>query len=375
VFLFYAFRSLMARRRANLLTLLSVASFVAGSLIGLTIYSSLRRELVSKTPKENVLVLSKGAPMELASAIALEDTNRIMLRDGIRKSDGKPLATREMVGAVNLSTVETLDAPSVIRGIDAMSIPTNRVTIVEGAAPAEGSLEVIVGRKLVKKYPYLKVGSDLYLPGGPSKIVGVFFADGGVVERELWTPRPALERHLKRQVINSMTLTADSPSQMTTLIEELNSAKDVQVFAFSVSATRAQNAGLGKILRIVLLILILLGVVASVAIAATMSASISVRLPEMAALVAIGIRRSRLSRMVLAESMLLSTAGTLLGLAGAELIRRALDSVPIDGYPIVLVAHPMVFVVGLAIGVVVGVMGGLGPFFKLNRLDISATLR
>src|SRR4029078_4703142 len=82
--LFYAYRSLLAVVRANLISVFSVALFVAGGSLGLSYYLSLRG-MVTTAPPENVIVVSKGALAERESKLKLETARKIVLLEGIKR--------------------------------------------------------------------------------------------------------------------------------------------------------------------------------------------------------------------------------------------------------------------------------------------------
>src|SRR5882672_10224156 len=106
LFFSYALRSLRARFRANAVTLLSIALFVAGGTLGVAYYASLHRLLVSSAPPENIIVLAEGTPNESDSQIELEAAQRVATVPGI-KLDGKtPLVVRELVSSIQLNTTD-----------------------------------------------------------------------------------------------------------------------------------------------------------------------------------------------------------------------------------------------------------------------------
>src|SRR5882672_6444817 len=100
LFVFYVWRSLLARLRANIVTMLSITLFVIGSCLGLAVYLGLKRVLVDTTPRENILVLAKGAASEKSSRLDLEAARKAALVDGVARDDGAPLAVRELVSLV-----------------------------------------------------------------------------------------------------------------------------------------------------------------------------------------------------------------------------------------------------------------------------------
>ena len=369
----YVYRSLLARFRANALTMLAVCLFVVGASLGLSFYFGLQSMLIDTTPPENIIVLSKGASSEGGSKIALESARKVVLLEGIKKTGDVPLAVRELVTRVYL--VEEGTEPVPIRGIDEQSLAVHRATLVTGAMPAAGTLEILLGRRVAERYPNMKVGSDIPLPAGPSKIVGIISAQGGPIEDEVWTPRGALETHLNVKFSSSVTLVADSPDRVQALVDQINFSKDLDAQAVPVAKLRERSADLGTIAKVVLVLLILLSIVATFALATTMSAAAAVRMPELAALAAIGIHRRVLGRIILFESILLGVVGALIGLGVSTLVRSQIGSISLGENPVELASTGKILLIGVGLGVVVGLIGGFTPAMRVARLDIMKSLR
>jgi len=377
LFVFYVYRSLRARLRANLITILSIVLFVAGATTGLAVYLDLRRQLVESTPAENIVVLGRGAASEDASRLPLDTAHKVELLDGIRKRDNAPLVTREIVttAAVNTTDFTKFEQPATVRGIDDRSLAVHGARLLSGTLPAHGSLQVIVGRRLALTHPNLRLGGSLFLPGGESKVSGIFEAGGSRFEDEVWTLREALELHLKAKFSSSTTLVAESAAQVAGLVDKINHSKDLEAQATPLTTFFEAGAGLATVLKTVLAMLVLLAVVATSAIAATMNAAVMIRLPELATLAAIGIRRRRLARMVLVESALLALVGAIVGVVASELVRRSIGMITFGPIPLELTSSPIVPLAGIALGLVVGVIGGLAPALAVRRLDIMTLMR
>jgi len=245
---------------------------------------------------------------------------------------------------------------------------------VSGAAPQAHSLDLIVGKRLTRRYPHLRIGYELQLPGGTSKITGVFAANGGPSEDELWTPREAAELQTKATAA-SVTLVADSPDRVQDLVARINASKDLEAQAYPVAEFGSATNGLSTIVRVVLFLLVLLSVIATFAIATTMNAAVAVRLPELAALAAIGVRKKTLARVVLVEGALLGLVGAAVGVLASALAIGAIGFISLGSHPVEITSSPVVLVIGLALGVLVGVLGGIAPAIQVRRLDILTTLR
>jgi putative ABC transport system permease protein len=374
LFFFYAYRSMLARIRANALTMVAVLLLVTGSTLALSFYEGLRAMLVDTTPPENIVVLAQGAAGEGDSKLSLDAAHKLVLLPGIKKDGGTPLAVRELVTRVYLDQ-SSYNTPVVIRGIDDKSLAVHHVKIVEGAAPAVGSLEVVLGKRVAQNYPTLKIGDTIGLPAGQSKVTGIMAADGNPFEDEVWTPRGALELHLKVQYSSSMTLVAEDPAQVAALVDQINTNKDLASQAMPAAKLLTKNANLDGIARLVLILLVLLSIVATFAIATTMNAAAAVRMPELAALAAIGIYRRTLGRIVLLESVLLAGIGALIGAVVGVVVRSRIGSISLGANPVQMSGTSSLVLIGVGLGLAVGFVGGLSSAVKVARLDIMHAMR
>lgn len=100
----------------------------------------------------------------------------------------------------------------------------------------------------------------------------------------------------------------------------------------------------------------------------TMVMAVHERTREMGILRAIGWRKSRILRMVLGESVLLSCVGGLLGVALAFGILQLLTRLPWAAGFVVRYVQPSVVLQGLAIAALVGLLGGLVPAYRATKV-------
>lgn len=102
------------------------------------------------------------------------------------------------------------------------------------------------------------------------------------------------------------------------------------------------------------------------------------RQKEVAVRLAIGASRGQLVRQLLAESLLLSLVGGLLGiLLSVWTIRGLLSFLPRDGMPLMLRAAPDLRILGFnsALVVLTGLLFGLAPALQTTRVDLWNTLK
>ena len=109
----------------------------------------------------------------------------------------------------------------------------------------------------------------------------------------------------------------------------------------------------------------------------TISMSIRERAGELAVLKAIGFPPGRLFATVLGESALLGLIGGLLGCVPALIGvgGAAEDSgLSMPYFPVIHVT-PATVLLGVAVGVLIGLLSGLGPAWRVARLPVTVTLR
>ena len=107
----------------------------------------------------------------------------------------------------------------------------------------------------------------------------------------------------------------------------------------------------------------------------TMIMSVLERVREIGILRAVGWRKSRVVRMILGESVLLSLVGAVLGIGSAALLTQALTRMPaVNGY-LTGGIPPVVMVQGMLIALAVGFLGGVYPAWRASRLLPTEAVR
>ncbi|MDB4914570.1 MAG: permease [Gemmatimonadetes bacterium] len=139
-------------------------------------------------------------------------------------------------------------------------------------------------------------------------------------------------------------------------------------------AQKTMLAFTGVLLGVAFLVLL----IASVNVAAMLSARAVARQHEMAIRVALGAGRTRLVRQLLTESLVVFALGAAGGLSVAFLATRMLERIPLPtSMPLSLHLTPDVRVLtfALAIALACGVLFGLAPALRAAKLDITSRLR
>lgn len=111
-------------------------------------------------------------------------------------------------------------------------------------------------------------------------------------------------------------------------------------------------------------------------VATTTVMSVQDRIKEHAVLQTLGLRPLRVFRLVLIESLLLSTFGGLLGVAGSTLFLSSTGmSVAAEGVTIAFEPSLSLAMQGVLVAVAVGILAGIAPGWQASRSEIVPALR
>ncbi len=130
-------------------------------------------------------------------------------------------------------------------------------------------------------------------------------------------------------------------------------------------------------LRFLLLAVGLLALIACVNVANLLLARGLARQREIAIRIALGAARTRLIRLVMLESLILSTLGAVFGLASAAACVRVLRTIEIRGIPRLdeVSLNPWVLFFTVSVTLVTGLLCGLAPAFQTPVQGIATALR
>jgi ABC-type lipoprotein release transport system permease subunit len=270
-----------------------------------------------------------------------------------------------------------------VRGIDAEGFNLrSQVKVVEGRMFTPGTDEVIVARRMARRFASCGLGDKLRFGQRDFAVVGHFTAGGSGFDSEIWGDNAVLMPALNREgAFQSVTLRMRDTTRFAALKQQLEADPRLGV---KVRTERGwyseQSALMATIIRVGgVFITLIMAVGAIFGAMNTMFAAVKQRTREIAVLLTLGFTPFAITLSFLIESVLLSLIG---GVAGC------LIALPINGittsttnwssFSEVAFAFrvtPLGIGVGLVFAAVLGLVGGFLPALRAGRQSLAASLR
>jgi putative ABC transport system permease protein len=378
-------RTIGERRGASLATVFGVAGVVAVFVGVLSIGEGFRATMSSGGREDVAMIMRSGNDSEMMSGLGREDTDIVKQAPGVARDAQGPIASAELFVVINVPKRSTgTDANVPLRGVQAKALEVRgTLKIVEGRMFEPGRNEVIVGRAAQREFRGLDLGTTNRWGQNDWTVVGIFEDGGSVVESEIWSDAAVLQPAYNRgNFFQSVRAKLTSRDEFQTFKDAITTDPrlDVQVdterdyFAGQSKGLTAIITGLGTIIAV------LMGFGAVFGALNTMYSAVSARTREIATLRAIGFRSAPVVASVLAESLVLSLVGGILGAIAAYFGFDGFQAATLNWQSFSQVAFkfavtPKLLLIGISYAMVMGLIGGLFPAIRAARLPVTAALR
>ena len=379
-------RTIPSRLSSSGVAIIGIAGVVVVFVSVLSIAAGFSAAMQGSGSTSRALVMRTGADSEMTSGIGGTDADIIRQAPGIRRDGQSPLASAELYVIIDLPKRATPDAPANVplRGIEPIGITLrDEVSIIEGRMLEFGTTEVIAGRGASGQFVNLSVGDTIVSGQNQWQVVGVFEADGGVAESEIWADARTLQGVYRRgNSYQSMLVQLDSSDSFDMFRDWLTSNPQLNVMVrreneYYAGQSRAmttliQTIGFG--------IAAIMGIGAIFGAILTMYTAVATRAREIATLRALGFNTISVLVSVLAESLVLGLIGGVLGGVAAYLFFNGYQTSTMNFQTFSQVAFaflvtPQLLAMGLFYALVMGIIGGLLPAIRAARLPIASALR
>lgn len=385
----YHWRNLFVRKTTTGMTILVVAAVVGTFSWLLSFASALSRSLAVAAEDTKLIVLQTGSLSEANSGLPPDDFNKLMRLQTIAKgSHGQTLISPEML--VQVSLPRTSDngltrANVAVRGVTDVAFAVHTNVHPLGQQFSTGSPEVIVGKKAAQQFSGLQVGENVKLGFAGNreyKVVGLFSADGGPMESEIWAYLPSLQSAYGRTAYSSAAV------RVAAGVDPASVVKEIQGPGIELSAQterdywQSQSQNIRTYQFICYILIAMMSLAAIFSIANTMFAAVAGRSREIAMLRTIGFSKTRILLGFMVESIFLSVLGGAVGLAACagylQLAGNTKDMFGANTFTTLafeLNLTPTIIGIAIVSVTFVGAIGALAPAVRAARTQVIEALR
>ncbi|MBL9119052.1 MAG: ABC transporter permease [Phycisphaerae bacterium] len=381
----FALRTLPQRRGASLATIVGIAGVVAVLVGVLSIAEGFRAAMSITGPDDIALVLRSGADTEMTSGLGREEARLISDAPGIAHGADGAVASAELFVIINLPKRTTgTDANVPLRGIGPAGVQVRgNVTMVEGRAFERGRNEVIVGAGAARAFAGLDMGKTVRVGQNDWTVVGIFTAEGGASESEIWTDAAVLQPAYQRgDSFQSVYAKLASPDSFTAFKDALTADPRLKVKVVRQGEyLEEQSTMLTEFIRgIGVFVAGLMALGAIFGALNTMYSAVAGRTREIATLRALGFGPFPIILSVMIESVTLAVIGGAVGAALAYVAFNGFTASTINWQTFSQIAFafavtPELLVTAIIWAAAIGLVGGLFPAIRAARLPIASALR
>jgi putative ABC transport system permease protein len=375
----FILKNLLQRKFRSALTVCGVAVAITAvvSLVGIAHGFETSLTELYESRGVDLLVVRAGTTERLGSSLPEK------VGEEIRRLPGVRLVSPGLMDMVSFDKGHLIGVP--LQGWTADSFMFEGLKVIDGRLLKDGDrhavmLGVVLARNLGKK-----AGDRLEIEGQDFDVVGVFesfnvFENGSAVvllaDLQQLMDRPGQVTGFQVVVED----TSDRKVQVERVRKEIEDLRDSRGRPWRLSALPTKDyvksttqIRMGQAMAWLTSAIAL--VIGAIGVLNTMIMSVFERTREIGILRAVGWRRSRVVRLILLESLLLSTVGAAGGIGGAVVLVRTFSQSQAASGLVRPDVSPAVMAQGLAIALAVGLIGGAYPALRGARLLPTEALR
>ena len=376
-------RSIPDRLGPSLVIVVGIAGVVGVLVALMSMSAGLTQTLGAGGRVDQAVVTRGGANGELASFLAVASATLVKQDPAIaRGEDSLPLASGELIVITEVPRPgQRTGANVTLRGVEPVGLRLREeFRIIRGRSFRPGVQELIVGAGAAQQFTGLEVGRTLRFRGASWTVVG-HFESGGKYDSELWSDLGTVQSAWQRSGVSSLLVQLARPGDFAAFAERLKSDPQLDVEAKTqLDFYQGQSGQLTATIGVLAgLVAAIMAFGATFGALNTMYSAVSARTREIGTLRALGFGAAPVVASVMAEALLLSAAGGLLGaLAAYALFNGYAVSTLGGGFTQVafeFAVTPGLVAVGLGLALAIGFIGGLAPALRAARIPVTSALR
>jgi len=377
--------SIPRRRGAVAATVIGIAGVVTVLVGVLSIAAGFKQAMTASGSPDTAIVLRSGADSEMVSGLSRDETRVIGDSPGVARSAQGPRSSAELFVIIDIPKRSSGgDANVPLRGVERSAFQVHDdFKIIRGRMFDWGKDEVVVGSGAAREFAGLDVGSSIKVGRAEWPVVGIFTANGGVAESEVWTGATVLQETYHRgDSFQSVQAKLVSPGAYEQFRDALasNPQLNVKVQRQTEYYVERSETMTRLITTLGFLIAFLMAIGAVFGALNTMYSAVSTRTREIGTLRALGFGAGAVVVALMIESLALALIGGAIGGSMAYFAFNGFHTSTMNFQSFSQVAFafrvtPQLLLRGIIWAAIIGLIGGLFPALRAARLPIAAALR
>ncbi len=379
----YNLRNLRLRMGATVMTALGIALTVCIAIFISALLSGLRRAFAASGSPLNVVVMRKGSEAELTSAVTRDAMQVLKYLPGVARDDrGEPLASGELVVIIVLPRRDGSGEVNVtVRGTSPQTFGLRpSVKLTEGRWFTPGQREVAVSKSISRRFAHAAIGDTIEFGKGKWNVVGIFDAGSTAFESEVWADVNQMGTDFERPTYSTALLRGTDEAAAEAIKNRVSDDQRLKLDGRIETEYYAEQTRSGRPIQFVgTLVALIMAIGSCFAAMNTMYAAVAYRSREIATLRVLGFSRPSILASFVAESIMLSLLGALVGfllmMPFDGLTTGTSNAVTFSEVVFRLQITPAVAAIALGFAVIMGIFGGFAPAWHASRQDILSALR
>lgn len=381
----YTLKNFSSRKLTTAITLVGISLVVFVFAAVLMMAYGIQKTLIATGSTDNVMVVRKSANSEISSLIDGDTQNVIRTLPNIKiAADGSQIISNEPVVIINLARKGGGVSNVTVRGVSpSVQILRPQVKIVEGRMFTFGLKELIAGRSINERFKGASIGETVNFAGDKWTVVGLFDTDGSGFDSEMWGDAKQLLSSFNRgSTVSSVTLKLDNVSNFENFKRAFEVDRRLQQYEAKIEKKffEEQSELMATFIRILgIFITIIFSFGAIIGAMITMYSSVANRTVEIGTLRALGFKRRSILSAFMAESLIVSIVGWLIGILLASMLSffriSTLNMGSFSELEFSFALSPSIVISSLIFAIIMGLLGGFLPSVRAARLNIVKALR
>jgi putative ABC transport system permease protein len=380
----YILRSFGSRRLTTSMTVLGIALVVFVFSAVLMMAYGVQQTLRATGSEQNVIVLRKAANSETLSILDREVATLITGMPQIaRSSEGLPLCSREALVIINMEKLRGGMSNVTVRGVEQAAFELRpQLRLVDGRMFRSGAREIIVGSSIAQRFDGAQIGDRIKFGGDFWSVVGIFNSGGSGFDSEIWGDSNQIMDAFKRSSYSTLTLRLRDPETFGEFAAAFQT--DNRLLHFEPKGEKQffeeQSEMMAMFIRVLgLFVTAIFSTGSIIGAMITMYGSVANRTTEIGTLRVLGFMRRSILVAFLAESLLISMSGGVVGLLLASFLQfftiSTLNFASFAEVAFSFNLSPSIVAMSLGFSLLMGLIGGFLPAVRAARLDIIHALR